>query len=195
MLRTILLTALSCILALGLGGGSAWFALDRADALGALNIGKWVAYPEAGTDRADPYTRARIARNAALPLAPAEGLVFSRRSDESDRPLRAGCQYILEGRLPSARFWTLHAAPLSSDASIADEDRRVALHSRALLRQPDGSIRIAIGPTIRPGNWLPVAGNGPFRLILSLYDTPLGSGTSISPLGMPTVTPEESCNA
>lgn len=195
MIRTILLTALSCIVALGLGGGSAWFALDRADALGALNAGKWVAYPEAGTDRADPYTRARIARNAALPLAPAEGLVFTRRSDEADNPLRAECQYVLAGRLPSARFWTLHVASLSTTTSMADTERRAALHSRALLRQPDGSIRITIGPKIRAGNWLPVSGEGPFRLVLSLYDTPLGSGTSITPLGMPTMTLEEPCNA
>ncbi|OXS99458.1 hypothetical protein B7H23_15000 [Notoacmeibacter marinus] len=195
MLRTILLTALSCTIALALGGGSAWFALERADALGALNVGKWVAYPEAGTDRADPYTRARIARNADLPLAPAEGLVFSRRLDEADRPLRAGCQYLLAGRLPSARFWTLHAASLSANGTVADDNRRTALHSRALLREPDGSIRIAVGPRIRAGNWLPVTGNGPFRLVLSLYDTPLGSGTSITPLGMPTMTLEEACDA
>ncbi|RLQ89388.1 DUF1214 domain-containing protein [Notoacmeibacter ruber] len=183
------------MIALGLGGGSALLALDRADALGALPVGRWVAYPEAGTDKADPYTTARIARNAALPLAPAEGLVFSRRTDEANRPLRPQCQYVLEGRVPSARFWTLRAVDIQSGKLIAKNGREKALHSRALLRQPDGSVRIAIGPSIRSGNWFPVEANRPFRLVLSLYDTPLGSGSSITPLGMPAVKLEEPCDA
>ena len=195
MLKTILLTALACVIALGLGGGSAWLALDRADALGALRIGGWVAYPEAGTETADPYTRARIAKNASLPLGPAEGLVFTRRQDQRERPLRAGCQYVLEGRIPSARFWTLHAGDPQTGKPLPSNGRRVALHSRALLREADGSVKIAIGPALRSGNWLPVSGTGPFRLVLSLYDTPLGSGTSITPLGMPTITMEEPCDA
>ncbi len=195
MLKTVLLTMLACIIALGLGGGSALLALDRADAIGALRVGQWVAYPDAATAKADPYTRARIAKKASLPLGPAEGLVFTRRLDERDRSLRAECQYVLEGRLPSARFWTLHAADLQTGSPLPSGGRRSALQSRALLREPNGTVRIAIGPDVRPGNWLPITDKGPYRLVLSLYDTPLGSGSSITPLGMPTVTMEEPCDA
>lgn len=195
MLKTILLTAFACLVALGLGGGSALFAVDRADALGALRIGFWVAYPDAGTVNADPYTRARVARNATLPLGPAEGLVFRRRTDEGGRPLRPQCRYIFEGRLPPAAFWTLHAADMQSGKPILGDDHPGALHSYAMLRQPGGSVRIAIGPTIETGNWLAVEGDRPFRLVLSLYDTPLGSGAFITPVAMPTVTLEGNCDS
>ncbi|TGQ87895.1 DUF1214 domain-containing protein, partial [Mesorhizobium sp. M1C.F.Ca.ET.204.01.1.1] len=48
MLKTAFLTLLSLAIAIGLGGGSVWYALNAQDGVGAIRIGQWTAFPEIG---------------------------------------------------------------------------------------------------------------------------------------------------
>jgi len=184
MLRQSLLIMLTVAIAIGAGASSAWYALESSEGVGALAVGGWIAYPDAGSPKADPYSKARVAREADLPLGLAEGIPFTTVQDAGGSPLRRECTYRIEGQVPSARFWTLHVVARSA----ADRgNQRAAVSSQSLLRETDGSVVITASRHPAPGNWLGLAGSGPMTMVLTLYDTPVASNESIAGSELPQV--------
>ncbi|WP_353642152.1 DUF1214 domain-containing protein [Mesorhizobium sp. WSM2239] len=187
MLKTAFLTLLTLVIAIGGGTASLWYVLRAQDGVGAVTIGGWTAFPDIGTPNADPYSKARVAREGILSLGRAEGLAFAVERDADGALLRRECSYRIEGSTPPARFWTLYAADGAGRAIKAVDGRESALHSLELLRQPDNSFVIAVSSRPAPGNWLTVSGSGAMRLVLTLYDTPIADSTGIAEVELPLV--------
>src|SRR3990170_4069258 len=95
--------------ALGIGFGLSWYALSDGRLFGALQVGPWAAWPEAGAPAPDPYTKAHLSRTGALQLGQSEGLQFIASTDSDGRPLLRNCRYRIDGATPVATFWTLVA--------------------------------------------------------------------------------------
>lgn len=168
MLRTVFLIALALSLAIGGGAASAWIMIDRGFGFGAVDIGPWSAFPDRGTPAADPYSRARFARQGYLAIGQAEGIAFTAARDSLGQSLSSACTYQIEGPVPPSRLWTLHtASPANGGAAAAGS----AMHSLAILRREDGSFEISVSRHPSPGNWLRIDGRREFALILTLYDT------------------------
>ncbi|WP_292331212.1 DUF1214 domain-containing protein, partial [Mesorhizobium sp.] len=180
MLKNAILTLLSLAIAIGLGGYSVWYALNAQDGVGAIRIGQWTAFPEVGTLDADPYSKARVARQGVLALGRAEGLAFVAERDDAGEPLRRECTYTIEGSYPTARFWTLYAADQSLGVIDTGKQRQAALQSYEVLRRPDNSVVISVGNRPAPGNWLLTGGSGKMYFVLTFYDTPIASSTGLS---------------
>ncbi|MCD6072293.1 MAG: hypothetical protein K0S42_2809, partial [Microvirga sp.] len=70
---TAILVVYTLLLALGLGLGSAYWAINGKPPFGSLRLGPWQAWPTLGSPQADPYMRAIIARRGDVPLATGEG--------------------------------------------------------------------------------------------------------------------------
>jgi len=187
MLKTVLLTLLTLAIAVGGGAASVWMMLENAPPIGAVGAGPWTAFPDAGTPNADPYSRARFAREGGAPLGRAEGIVFSASRDSARRSLRRNCTYRIEGPMPSARFWTIHAADLSGALLPPLGRRRPALHSEMILHRQEDALVITVSPEPSPDNWLAISGRGPMQLILTLLDTPLSSGFQLGELALPEI--------
>ena len=187
MLKTVLSVFLTLAIAIGLGAWSVWYALDRQGGIGALQVGAWTAYPDMGTDEADPYTEARVARAGTLVLGRAEGLAFVARRDAGGAPLERECAYSLDGSFPSARFWTLYAADKDLRALHNGGLRQPQLQSYQVVFRNEGTADIAVSDTPEPGNWLMLTGKGPFSLVLTLYDTPIATGTGLSDIHLPRI--------
>jgi hypothetical protein len=51
---------------------------------------------------------------------------------------------------------------------------RYGFTSEELLRKADGSFDVTVAPRAQPGNWLPTGGLERYKLVLRLYDTPVG---------------------
>ena len=187
MLKSVILTVITLAVALGGGAGSVWLVLDRGFEFDTIMVGSWSAFPSRGTPDADPYSKARFSREADLALGSGEGLVFVARRDADGEPLRMECDYRVEGGLPPARFWTLHARAPDGSVIAGDGNRTPALHSYALLRRDDSTTVTTISRHPAPGNWLAVRGEGPFHLVLTFYDTAMASGARIAEIDLPTV--------
>jgi hypothetical protein len=194
MLKTALLTLISLAIAIGLGGYSVWYALNAQDGVGAIRIGQWTAFPEVGTLAADPYSKARVAREGVLALGQAEGLAFVAERDEAGDPLKRECAYTIKGSYPTARFWTLYAADQSLGVIGTDKPRQAALQSYEVLRQADNSVVISVGNRPAPGNWLLTNGSGKMYFVLTFYDTPIASSTGLSDVTLPRIV-KAGCNA
>lgn len=187
MLKTAFLTFLVLAIAIGGGTASLWYALRTQETIGAVTIDGWTAFPDIGTPNADPYSKARVARQGMLSLGRAEGLAFSIERDAGGAPLRRECSYRIEGSTPPARFWTIYAGDFAGRVIEAADGLKSALHSLELLRQPDNSFAIAVSSRPAPGNWLPISGSGAMRLVLTLYDTPVAASTGVSEIALPIV--------
>lgn len=182
-------------LAIAFAGGIAasLAALEATRGFGTIVAGPWRAFPDVQTDRADPYARAHRARRGALLLGTAEGLVFAAEADDTGRPLDGACIYRLSGMIPPARFWTLHPSDTEGDRLTPPPARPGVLHSTAALRQPSGAVSITIGRQAAPGNWLALADAVPFRLVLTLFDTPAAADSGVSDIVMPAIE-RQSCD-
>jgi hypothetical protein len=194
MLKNTLLTLLGLAIAIGGGGGSAWYVLNTQEGVGAIHIGPWTAFPDIGTPDADPYSKARVAREGVLTLGRAEGLSFVADHDSSGGPLKRECSYTIEGGFPAARFWTLYAADQSLDVIATGKPRPAALQSYQVLRKPDNSASISVSNRPHPGNWLLTEGTGALYFVLTFYDTPIASSTGLSDVVLPRIV-SMGCNA
>jgi hypothetical protein len=194
MLKHAFLTLLSLAIAIVGGGGSVWYALKVQDGVGAIRIGQWTAFPDIGTPAADPYSKARVAREGVLALGRAEGLSFIAESDAGGDELKRECTYLIEGGFPTARFWTLYAADESLGVIATGKPRPSALQSYEVLRQPDNSVIISAAHHPMPGNWLLTDGSGRMYFVLTFYDTPIASSTGLSDVSLPKIV-KDGCDA
>lgn len=164
------------------GLGLTWFTTVSGFGPGLVRSGAWTTGPKAGTEAADPYTRAALARAGELPLELADGLAFTASADENGKRLDGRCDIRLSGSVPQARFWTLTIT--DSEGNLIDNAaQRNGFTSTEVAWDSDGTLQIPIGPRARPGNWLPTGARDHVVLTLRLYDTPVGlaSRTSDAP--------------
>lgn len=187
MLRTIFLTALAVSIAVLGGAGSVWYALSAPEGVGAFTVGAWTTYPELGSPDADPYSKARVAREGLLALGRAEGLTFAATHDSAGAALDRACAYTVEGALPPARFWTLFATDAAMTPLAGSPARPAALSSQQVLRLPGNIVSVTVSRHAAAGNWIPVSGDGAMILLLSLYDTSIASSTGMSDVVLPQV--------
>ncbi len=172
--------------AVGLGLGSAYMAINQADKLDLYQLGPWMAWPEATSPKADPYTRAQQAREGALLLGAGEGLAFEAVQDDDGTPLDGACQYRLSGKQLPARLWTLSLVDETGKV-IENPSSRHSFHSQSIMRTAGDAFDIVVGPQVLGGNWLQSPQNGTFRLVLRLYETPLTSGGTLSDIALPSI--------
>lgn len=175
-MRFVLGALAALALAAALGLGATWWTVANGLPAGGLVIGVWKAEPDAGTLAADPYEIASTTRVGDAPLAYGDGLAFTAVADDDGRSLDAACDYELEGDLPSARLWTLatfdpSGKRLASGAAAAD----VVFTSAAATRIVGARPKFSLSRRARPGNWVPIVGDGRFVLRLSLYETTIGT--------------------
>jgi hypothetical protein len=186
--RFVLYLLMMIAVALGVGFGLSYYALTDGRFFGVARVGPWTAWPDQGSNAPNPYTRGHLAREAALQLGQAEGLQFVATSDSEGEPLSLSCSYRVEGRTPLATFWSLVAVD-PAGRNLAAENQPLALRSTEIARANDGSVVINVGTILRPLNWLELAGEGPFQLELTFYDTAVFSGLS-SDESMPSIVRE-----
>ena len=185
-MRFVLRLLLSIAVALAVGFGLSYYALTDGRLFGVAQVGPWHAWPDVGANAPNPYTRGHLARTAAFELGQSEGLQFTATTDSDGQPLTRACAYRIDGKTPLATFWTLVAQD-EAGVNIAAPDVAPAIRSSAIARAADGSIIVNVGTHLLPLNWLELTGEGPFRLVLTLYDTAAFSGFS-SDASMPSIT-------
>lgn len=175
-MRLLFGTLFALTVAALVGLGATYFALTRGAAFGSLTIGSWTAFPKTGTQDADPYARAAIARTGQLPIALGDGVTFSAYSDDNGKTLDGRCDVVISGVTPAARFWTLTLYN-SSGELVTNSVGRHGFTSQEIVRLADGSFEIVVAPRANAGNWLPTGGVEHYGLVLRLYDTAVGVST------------------
>lgn len=195
MLRAPFFVALALVVAFSVGVFSSIAAIEANQSFEAVSIGPWVATPLAQTAAANPYAKARRAREGEFPLGQAEGLAFHAAADSAGRPLSGRCAYRITGNTPPSRLWTLHLTDTAQEVLEGEGTFPRAMHSTRLQRQPNGTFTLHLDETARSGNWIKLDHSGRVVLHLTLFDTPAAGSFGLIDLTMPSIERVECRNA
>ena len=186
-MRLLFGTIFALLVAAAVGLGATYFALTHDTAFGALRIGAWTSWPKTGTQDADPYARAEIARTGRLPIALGDGVTFQASTDDKGKRLDGRCDVEIVGVTPAARFWTLTLYNREGEL-VPNSINRYSFTSQEIVRRGDGSFEVVVSPRANSGNWLPTGGVERYTLALRFYDTAVGVATKEGrEVPMPTV--------
>ena len=188
MLKNMLVTVVALAIAFGAGSWMTHFAMNKSGQFGGVTIDGWTAYPLDGTLEADPYAKARLARDASLAIGAAEGVTFYAGADDEREPLTSRCDYSIEGRNVAARLWTIHPLNPAKRRLAGTPDRWPAyLNSETIGYDADGAFKINVSAFARPDNWLALPKNTDFMLALNLYDSPVATNKGLVETSLPKV--------
>jgi hypothetical protein len=162
------------ILGAGLGIGS---ALAAAGIIGpgmkfggAVDVSGWASDWTIGSEAANPWTRARVARHGLLALSKDEAVYFTRNTDDAGDRLSEACTYRVSGGKMPALWWSLTLYDATSYLP-ANKDRALSFdQTKAGLEDEAGAwsfIVAAEGPDT--GGWVSSHRAGNFDLTLRLY--------------------------
>jgi hypothetical protein len=152
-------------IALILGLGSAWRAVNHGFFAASNRYGPWVFWFREGTADADPYTIAHVARQGALPITAASAMVFTATRDSAGSRLSGSCTYEIRGYAVPSLWWNISAFKTDGEV-MANKTGRAGFSSGNILMAADGTFTVRLSPDVQPGNWIPASrGN---RVILRL---------------------------
>ncbi|MBI4724687.1 MAG: DUF1214 domain-containing protein [Rhodomicrobium sp.] len=172
-------------IALTLGLGSAWRAVNHRFFATSNRFGPWVFWFREGTSDADPYTVAHIARQGGLPITAASAMTFTATRDSAGSRLSGDRTYEIRGAGVPALWWSLGA--FKPDGEIMpSKTGRSSFTSANILAAPGGTFTVRLSPDVQPGNWLPATRGNRVVLRLSILrplspDSLLKSGADILP--------------
>jgi hypothetical protein len=154
-------------IALLLGIGTSWYMIEQGSRVSVTTRGSWHLWHSAGRVDADPYTRARFARQGSL-ASPADLMTtYEARRDEEGQRLHSSCDYVMDGVDVPGAWWSLTAFDERGQL-IANPAERYSYSSATVALSADNTYLITVSRESRPGNWLPTSGAGRLVLIFSV---------------------------
>ena len=139
----------------------------------AINIENWESDWSIGSESANPYVRARVARNGLLGLRKEEAVYFLKTVDESGEPLSEACTYRVSGAALPAGWWSITL--YDSDSRLPmNEDAHLSFDQTKALRSGNGddadwSFQISANVPESGTAWVSSKAGGAFDLTLRLY--------------------------
>ena len=154
-----------------------WFGglISSGPSIGnAINIDGWTSDWSIGSESANPYVRARVARNGLLAMRKEEAVYFVKTQDDAGEQLVETCAYQVSGGSFPAAWWsiTLYDAanylPMNDDGRLSFD--QTAAEARADEVGADWTFRVASSVPSDPGTaWVSSRAAGEFDLMLRLY--------------------------
>jgi hypothetical protein len=187
MIQRVAYYAAAVVVAVALGLGSAWWAINRP--FPSIQNGAWQHDSLTGSAAANPYLRARVARFALLALNSSEALYFFATTDDRGDPLQCNTTYRVEGKDLDARWWSITVYG-ADDFLIPNEQNRYSYNMSNLARNPDGSYRVCCSCSPKPGNWLPTGKGETFILALRLFNPGAAVRDRLATIDLPRIVRE-----
>ncbi|MGB3471303.1 MAG: DUF1214 domain-containing protein [Erythrobacter sp.] len=143
-----------------------WPGMKPVD-FGDIEVDGWRSDFAIGSEAADMYTRARVARHGLLALAKSEAVYFTRTTDGEGAPLREACTYRLTvGKMP-AGWWSVtlydgdSLLPMNEDEALsANQEQETG---------GEGLVATIAAEKPESGAWISSRNAGSFDLTLRLY--------------------------
>jgi hypothetical protein len=157
------------LLSVLLGAGSAVWVCEHTWDEQGIKSGVWTTSLLTGSAEAGMYERASMALSGLFAMTKSEAVYFRADVDSDGNPLRAACDYVIEGVDPDARWWSVTAYG-SDHFLIPNPQNRWAYSGGSVAREGDGSYRIYLSASEKQKNWLPTGGQGTISLSLRLYN-------------------------
>ena len=139
----------------------------------AIDIDGWSSDWSIGSESANPYVRARVARNGLLGLRKEEAVYFLKTIDDEGEPFSEACTYRVSGGTLPAGWWSITLYDPESRLPM-NEDAHLSFDKTQAQELNDGDDRVwafqvsAIAPEVGTA-WVSSKAGGAFDLTLRLY--------------------------
>jgi len=167
-----------------LGVVSAYLVLSLTPDFLWIKNDPWKTSMVAGSEQADPYTRAIVAKNYLYMLNRSEAIYFIADTD-GEKKLERNCDYRIEGKDLPARWWSITVYG-DDKYLIPNEFGKYSVTSANVVRH-NGSWTIYISKNPKGENWIPLRGDGGFYITLRLYNPDLTVYENLERLELPKI--------
>jgi hypothetical protein len=181
MIGNLVRYGLGLILGIALGVASAlwlaglWPGMQPLD-FGDVEVDGWRSDFAIGSEAADPYVRARVARHGLLALAKSEAVYFTKVTDDEGRRLTEECTYRLTTGAMPAGWWSITLYTADSMLPMNDDDAlSINAGQDVVARVGDDIVGRGVSAIVAPrrpegrGLWISSRNAGQFDLMLRLY--------------------------
>ena len=138
---------------------------------GQIDASGWSSDWTIGSEAANPWTRARVARHGLLALTKEEAVYFTRNTDSAGERLIEGCDYRVKGEAMPAQWWSITL--YNADSFLPDNTDNALSYdlTDAQAAGDAGTWYFDISPlaSASGAGWVSSRGAGSFDLTLRLY--------------------------
>ena len=149
------------------GWASALSFIDSVGSSPAGAAGTWRLWDLASGKASNPYARAHFLMEGRVPPAQSLFQVYTNSLDDDGSTLLSGCVYRISAKDLESRWWSLSVGPSNSQ----DKASSPAVTSDEVVRDPDGSLNVAMARYPVAGNWIRPAVEGALTLQLVVSNT------------------------
>ncbi|MEM9054636.1 MAG: DUF1214 domain-containing protein [Pseudomonadota bacterium] len=140
---------------------------------GAITIDGWTSDWSIGSQAANPYVRARIARHGLLAMRKEEAVYFTRNQDDQGRRLTEDCTYSVSGGALPAEWWSITLYDSESRLPM-NEDNQLSFDKtdaeQSFSASSDWTFEVRVqDPADLSQPWVSNRAAGAFDLMLRLY--------------------------
>lgn len=181
------------MIALVVGGVIGFFTVNPVANLVASSSnatsGPWSTNYAYGSTGANPYIKAWVAENGLFAVTISTYL--DAYTDDNGQPIMGGCDYVIQGPAPAARYWNITVYN-QNGFLIQNDQNRWSFSSTDTKLEPDGTFKIYLSRTQKPGNWLPEGNAKTLNLYLRLHGPGPAylNANTLKTAGLPHITKE-----
>ncbi|MBS0275526.1 MAG: DUF1214 domain-containing protein [Proteobacteria bacterium] len=151
-----------------LGLGATWLFVVRGAMPGGVTDGPWKTNLLIGSSGGDMRVRAAVAVHGLFALNRSETIYYSTNADSDGNRLDGNCTYLLTGRDPPARWWSI-TAYAADDYLIPNAAKRYSVSKNSVTRNAAGQFTATLSRRRSSRDWIALGGKR-FSLTLRLYN-------------------------
>lgn len=192
-------TAAVIVLGALTGAGTAVAVTGGSLGGGSLTNHGWSTDTTIGSDSANPWVAARVARVGLLALNRDETVYFDRTTDDTGARLDERCSYIMTVRELPARWWSVTLYDKGNMLAANSDNAPSFDASQAGLTKADPAVptKVLIAPARTPAvdttAFISSTAAGQFSLTLRLYNPENATEDSLKQLPLPSITRLGAC--
>jgi hypothetical protein len=168
-----------------LGLGATWFFVIRGAMPGGVIDGPWRTNLLIGSSGGGMRTRASVAVHGLLALNRSETIYYSTDRDSGGNRLNGHCTYLVAGRDPPARWWSI-TAYAADDYLISNAAKRYSISKNSVARNAAGQFTAMLSRKPFRRDWIALDGK-PFSLTLRLYNPAASVAADPAHVALPSI--------
>jgi len=192
-IKTIYKVLIAAVIAVVAGGAIGFFTVNpiakAVTSASNATSGPWSVNYAYGSAAANPYVKAWVAETGLFAVT--ISTYFDAYTDDNGQPITGGCDYVIQGPAPTARYWNITV--YNQDGFLIQNDQnRWSFSSTDIKFEPDGSFKIYLSRTAKQGNWLPTGNAKTLNVYFRLHNAGPDylSANTLKSAGLPHITKE-----
>jgi hypothetical protein len=168
-----------------LGLGATLLFAMHGNMPGGASDGPWKTNLLIGSNSGDMKTRVSVALHGLFALNRSETIYYTAAADSDGNRLDGRCAYLISGRDPPTRWWSI-TAYAADDYLIPNPAHRYSVSKNSVAHNAAGEFSATASPKPVGHDWIALA-NDPFTLTLRLYNPDAAVARNPATVALPSI--------